>query len=184
MNALTRRAGPLPRWAWLALALAAVAGYFLFVRPKNASAAAPGSSDASSQLPVTSGSATDQGSVNGSPSDAATADLLAALGNDNQQLLSSLAAQSQLFYQGFGSYVPGSSTGSAGEGGITALIGQTGLYPSGIDTSITGTLPNPGGVRQPVSGGTIYTSAGGGSNTGSAQSALSYATATHSAVAV
>ena len=130
MNALTRRAGPLPRWAWLALALAAVAGYILFVKPRSATAAAPGSSDASSQLPVTSGSATDQGSVNGSPSDAATADLLAALGNDNQQLLSSLAAQSQLFYQGFGSYVPGSSTSSAGEGGITALIGQTGLYPA------------------------------------------------------
>ncbi len=130
---LDRKVGPLPLKIWLLIGAALVVG-FIFLRHPTASGAATNASDSSSQLP---GSTADSTGASGSPSDAATADLLAALGNDNQMLLQGLLSQSQLFWNGGAQFVPGSSTSSLDTGGggdgtteqVASLIGYGSSSP-------------------------------------------------------
>lgn len=133
---LKRKVGPLPLWAWLAVGL--VVAYLLLHHAASASAAPnPGGDSGASQVP--SPQSADQ-SASGSPSDAATADLLAALGSDNQQLLQGLLSQSQLFYGGGASFVPGSSTSSTDQGSTQSIAALTGL--SGNPTFSAGSPPS------------------------------------------
>lgn len=149
-GALGKKLGPLPRWAWLALAVAVVAAYMLArTRSAQAQSADPGSGSAS-QLPQTSNDATSQGS----PSDAATADLLAALGNDQRELAQALLSQTQLFYQGYGSYVPGSSLSPGDISPTVVAASRSGLSSSPIDT-----FTSPQGTTY-----TGYAAPGGGAN--------------------
>lgn len=83
---LSRKVGPLPLWAW-ALMAAAVLGYFLFFRKKTAavqqtSTQTPPSADQQAGLVPSAGSSGDNG--------AATAAMLQALGNENDQLIGGL----------------------------------------------------------------------------------------------
>lgn len=124
-SALNKKHGPFTAKVWLLLALALVAAYLLLRHSSAASAAPnPGGDSGASQVP--SPQSADQ-SASGSPSDAATADLLAALGSDNQQLLQGLLSQSQLFYGGGASYVPGSTTSSLDQGSTQSIAALTGL---------------------------------------------------------
>lgn len=125
---LDRKVGPLPLKIWLLLAALLVVGY-LVLRHPSASGAASNASDSASQLP---GSTSDSTGAAGSPSDAATADLLAALGNDNQLLLQGLLAQSQIFYGGGAQFVPHSGTGDqdSGPSQTTQVAELTGLSSS------------------------------------------------------
>ncbi len=145
---LDRKVGPLPLKIWLLIAAALVVG-FIFLRHPAASGAATNASDSSSQLP---GNTSDTTGANGSPSDAATADLLAALGSDNQMLLQSLLSQSSLFYNGGAQFVPGSATSSAdaGGGGVTQQIAElTGLAPPGQISSPSYAATVSGGQSAP-----------------------------------
>lgn len=129
---LNRKVGPLPLKIWLLAAALLVVGYLVLRHPSSSSAAS-NAGDSASQLP---GSTSDSTGQSGSPSDAATADLLAALGNDNQVLLQGLLSQSQLFYGGGTQFVPGSATGAQDNGStrsIAALTGLTGNPSSGFE---------------------------------------------------
>ncbi len=153
---LDRKVGPLPLKIWLLILAAFIVGFILLRHPSGASGATANAADSSSQLP---GSTSDSTGASGSPSDAATADLLAALGNDNQMLLQGLLSQSQLFYGGGSQFVPGSASSSldAGGGGVTqqvaSLIGygspggntssgfEGGFYPGPGSSAATATSP-------------------------------------------
>ncbi len=83
-SGLTRKLGPLPVWTWGLLA-GAVVGYFLFIRKGGSGTTA--SPTASQQNPdAMPGSSSQAGPDNG----AATADLLSALGGQQQSLLDAL----------------------------------------------------------------------------------------------
>lgn len=124
-SALNKKHGPFTAKVWLILAIGLVAAYLLLHHTATASGANPGGDSGASQIPSPT-SATDQ-AASGSPSDAATADLLAAFGSDNQQLLQGLLSQSQLFYGGGASYVPGSATSSLDQGSTQSIAALTGL---------------------------------------------------------
>lgn len=150
-SGLDRKVGPLPLKIWLLLAVLLVAGYLVLRHPSSSSAAS-NAGDSASQLP---GSTSDSTGASGSPSDAATADLLAALGNDNSLLLQGLLSQSQLFYGGGPQFVPGSATGAQDNGStqqIAALTGLSGSYAnpgfeSGFSGQSSGTTPNYAGFE-------------------------------------
>ena len=149
-SGLNRKLGPLPLKIWLLVGIALVVGY-VFLRHPSITSAATNAGDSASQLP---GSTSDSTGSQGSPSDAATADLLAALGNDNQQLLQTLLSQSQLFYGGGASFVPGSSQSSldAGGSGVTAQLAAL----TGLSSSTNGVPLNQAGYPENSS----YTSLG------------------------
>lgn len=97
MNALTRKLGPLPVWAWALIAL--VAGYFVLRR------FSPGSSGAtaltSSATPATTAASPDSSlgltTTAGSPGDTGqtTSDLVSALGGQQSSLLAALESANQ-----------------------------------------------------------------------------------------
>lgn len=112
-NVLTRKAGPLPVYAYLLLAAAA---WFLFLRG--------GSSTANASTPVgpASGalSAQQPASGQGTPADNANADLLSALGVNGDSLdalLQAVQATSAYGASGGGYGTAGSSGGSSGSPG-------------------------------------------------------------------
>lgn len=128
-NPLTRKAGPLPVWAWAALAL--VAGYVYLHRAPAAQGGA--------QLPYTpaSGSGAQQpASGQGTPADNGNSDLLDALGN-NLASQNALLAALQSGGQG------GTGAGTSGGGTSTAATTAPTVVGDGAPVDSTPVDPTP-----------------------------------------
>lgn len=113
---LGKKYGPLPAWAWLAIALAAVGGYIVYKRRKAAaqdtSQSATGSSDTTGYVPTTgtTGASGDGGSAaqSGYPNGAGDTDFTAALSGlqaDLEALTQAIEDQT-----GTGGSTPGTTT--------------------------------------------------------------------------
>jgi hypothetical protein len=145
-GALTRKAGPLPVWAWAALAL--VAGYVYLHR---APAATGGT-----QLPYTpSGTSAAQrpSSGQGTPADNGNSDLLDALGN-NLAAGDALLAALQAGGQGGGSGITGSSTGAGASTGASSTDATT--APT-IDSGTNNAPTSQAAIADPSPSPTITT---------------------------
>lgn len=132
-NPLTRKAGPLPVWAWAALAL--VAGYVYLHRAPAASGG--------TQLPYTpaSGSGAQQpASGQGTPADNGNSDLLNALGNNlasQDALLAALQSGGQ--GGGYGTTPSGGGTDTAATTAPTVVGSGAPADPAPADPTLTPT---------------------------------------------
>jgi hypothetical protein len=157
---LTAKVGPLPVWAWAAVAL--VVGYYVYKRSSSSSASTttPATTDTSTTTPSTtdtSGTPTTDTTDTTTDSGLSTLDssLLALLGQESDSLASAITATSANKASGPASGGPPSSSSPNGPAASPSPTGDqkspSGVSPWGPATAVSG-----------VPAGFIVTSAGGG----------------------
>lgn len=127
-SGFSKKLGPLPAWAWAAVALGLVVAYYLYRR----SAAASAPTDTSGQSPDQSADTTSTGGSTSGYSD----QTLAALIDQNQQLLNQLL--SRVIGGGSPAPAPGSSPTPPGPGG-----GATTTQPPTVQAQPSNTFAVP-----------------------------------------
>lgn len=169
MGSLSKKLGPLPRWAWLLIGL--VVAFVVYRKVHGSGGGAASVQTQPGQTLVTSSPDAQMGAVPsaGSPADTgqSTSDLVSALGGQQASLLSALEAANQ-------------DVLALAQSQIATAQTQTSLGSFNTQTQ-PATAPQPGGSNAPAIvyvSPTVYTSPGGSSSPASAAPVKASSTST------
>lgn len=185
-TALTKKLGPLPRWAWLGILIVVVVFWWYRRRQNSANQVAAAGATPTGQetnvVPVQSGAGTQdmagamsgQPSTNTAPSDQLSSDVLQTIGAENSALVDALGTALQNAYQlGGGAYMTSTGTPPANWTGstpmqpastVSAPVATTPSTPSATATKVATPAQPFGGIVSKTklkNGATLTTYASG-----------------------